>query len=259
MSSLCESARPADTGQRMSTYDLIPDEIYDTLPEEDVDRFVILVRTAQANLQRMLDNSSSSDFSDELRDQFVATIKGCAEALGVDGLGDLTPTSRYSDYAQFQVRLAGIVARTRLRGNLLSKPHSVELGNVTRAKIRQEIEQLRVYIGQTDLSDKKQAALNDKLDELLVELDHRRLSFARTMAIAASIMGTVGGTAGAIAAAPKIPAGVSYILSLVGQDKATEEAERERLAPPPLAIAGPKDQPAQGFGFDDDLDDDVPF
>lgn len=246
----------------MSTYDLIPDEIYDTLPDEDVDRFVILVRTAQANLQRMLDDSNSSDFSDELRNQFVATIQGCAEALGVEGLGDLSPATRYSDYSQFQVRLAGIVARTRLRGNLLSKPHSVELGNVTRAKIRQEVEQLRVYITQSDLTAKKQTALHDKLDELLGELDHRRLSFARTMAIAASIMGTVGGTAGAIAAAPKIPVGVSYILSLVGQDKEKEEAERERLAPPPLAITGPKDQPAQKFdfggSFGDELDD-VPF
>jgi hypothetical protein len=252
----------------MSAYDLIPEETYENLPEEDADKFVLLVRTAQANLQRMLDNSSAREFSDELQSQFMATIQGIAEALGISGLSEIRPSTQYGDYTHFQVVVAGILARTCLRSDLLAKPHSVELGRVTRAKIRQEVEQLRTYIEDADLTPAKRATLNDKLDELLVELDHRRLSFAKTMAIAASIMGTIGATAGAIAAAPKIPAGIGFIISLVGQDKEQEDAEIARLAPPPLAITA---RPAatkggfqgggfgQGSGFSDDLDDDVPF
>lgn len=253
----------------MSAYDLIPEETYENLPEEDADKFVLLVRTAQANLQRMLDDSNAREFSDELRSQFMATIQGIAEALGAAGLSEIRPSAEYGDYTHFQVLLAGILARTRLRSDLIAKPHSVELGRVTRAKIRQEVDQLRAYIEEADLTPAKRTALNDKLDELLVELDHRRLSFAKTMAIAASIMGTIGGTAGAIAAAPKIPTGVSFIISLIGQDKEHEDAEIARLAPPPLAISSSKSTPpSRGFatggfgsggGFADDLDDDVPF
>ncbi|EZP57280.1 hypothetical protein [Sphingomonas sp. RIT328] len=250
----------------MSAYDLIPEETYANLPEEDADKFVTLVRTAQSNLQRMLDDSNARDFSDELRSQFMATIQGIAEALGVTGLSEIRPTIEYGDYTRFQVILAGIVAKTRLRSDVLAKPHSVALGRVTRAKIRQEVEQLRTYVDEADLTPAKRAALNDKLDELLAELEHRRLSFAKTMAIAASIMGTIGGTAGAIAASPKIPAGISFIISLVGQDKEQEDAEIARLAPPPLAIAAPKQAPSStggyggGYGFShEDLDDDVPF
>jgi hypothetical protein len=241
----------------MSSYDLIPDEVYDNLPNEDADKFVLLARTAQSNLQRLMDDSNSNEFSAELRTQFMATVQGVAEALSVDGLAHLQPSADWSHYTQFQVVLAGILAKTRLRGNLINRPNSVELGKVTREKIRQEVEQLRVYIGETDLTPAKREALNDKLDELLAELEHRRLSFAKTMAIAASIMGTFGATAGMIAAAPKIPAGISFIIALVGADKEREDAEVARLAPPPLAIAPPSQ--AGRASFADDLDDDVPF
>ncbi len=251
----------------MSSYDLIPEETYSNLPDEDADKFVLLVRTAQSNLQRLLDDSNARDFSDELRSQFMATVQGIAEALGIAGLGDVRPSAEYGDYTHFQVILAGILAKARLRSDLIAKPHSVELGRVTRAKIRQEVEQLRTYIDEAELTPAKHAALNDKLDELLAELEHRRLSFAKTMAIAASIMGTVGASAGLIAASPKIPAGISFIISLVGQDKDREDAEVARLAPPPLAISPPQRESktrrggsfGQTGGFSDDLDDDVPF
>jgi hypothetical protein len=189
----------------------------------------------------------------------MAVIVGTADALGVTGLPSTHPTFEYSEYQTFQVHLAGIVAKVRLQKNLVAKPHSVELGHVSRAKIRQEVDQLRTYIASADLTDAKRTALNDKLDELLIELDHRRLSFARTMAIAASIMGVVGGSAGAIAAAPKIPAGIAYIMGIIGQDKDKEDLEVKRLAPPPRAIPAPAARVVPFGGFADDLDDDVPF
>lgn len=243
----------------MSSYDLIPEEVYANLPEEAADKFVILVRTAQANLQRMLDDTNSGDFAGELRSQFMAIIQGTASALGIKGLENEIPSMDYNSYNRFQVMVTGIVARVRLLENSLSMPDSVELGRVTKAKIQQEVDQLRIYIAALDITDAKKQAMNDKLDDLLHELSKRRLSFARVMAVAASIMGVVGGSAGAIAAAPKIPSGVSYIIALVGQDKEIEDQERARLSPPPLRIEQKASTPVQGGGFADDLDDDVPF
>ncbi len=243
----------------MSSYDLIPEEVYENLPEEAADKFVVLVRTAQANLQRMMDDSNSNDFAGELRSQFMAIIQGTADALGIEGLEKETPSMDYGDYNRFQIIVTGIVAKVRLLGNSLSMPDSVELGRVTKAKIHQEVDQLRLYIAALDVTDAKKEAMNDKLDDFLHELSKRRLSFARTMAVAASIMGIVGGSAGAIAAAPKIPSGISFIISLIGQDKEIEDREKARLSPPQLKIEHKAPAPANRGGFADDLDDDVPF
>lgn len=242
----------------MSNYDLIPEEVYLNLPDEPADKFVVLVRTAQANMQRMLDDGNSADFANELRSQFMAIIQGTADALGIEGLSDFTPSMNYSDYNHFQIVVTGIVARVRLLSNSLSLPDSVELGKVTKAKIHQEIEQLRRYIDELDVSEAKKQAMNDKLDDLLYELGKRRLSFARAMAVAASIMSVIGGSATAIAAAPKIPNGISYIISLIGHDKNLEDSERARLSPPTLKIEH-KSISKPKTAFFDDPDDDVPF
>lgn len=243
----------------MSSYDLIPEEVYENLPDEAAEKFVVLVRTAQANLQRMMDDSNSHEFSGELRSQFMAIIQGTADALGIEGLAKETPSMDFNDYNRFQIVVTGIVAKVRLLGNSLSMPDSVELGRVTKAKIHQEVDQLRTYISALDVAETKKKVMNEKLDDLLHELGKRRLSFARVMAVAASIMGVVGGSAGAIAAAPKIPSGISFIISLIGQDKEIEDREKARLSPPQLRIEQKASALVATEIFSSDLDDDVPF
>lgn len=249
-------------GAAMSDYDLIPEEAYKSLPQEPNEKFAFLVRIAQTNLARLLDNSNSNDFSSEIRSQFISIVSSMADALAIQGLPKLgNDLADYDQYQVFQVYLAGVIARVRLQSQLVPRPHSVELGRITKAKIQQEIDQLRRSIDGSDLPDKKKATLRDKLDELETELAKQRLSFARTMAIAASIMTIAGGGTAALASAPKATETVMTIIRLVGDDKEKEEQERLRLAPPPKALpdfskpaASPKSR-----GFPDDLDDDVPF
>jgi hypothetical protein len=242
----------------MSEYDLIPDETYDTLPSDSHDRFVLLTRVAQTNLARLLDQNGSNEFADEIRSQFVSTILGISEALGVEGLSHFENfIGDYREYQKFQVFLAGILAKVRLQGQLVAKPFSVELGRVNRARIQQEIDQLRQSINDSDLDEGKRQALRDKLDELEAELKKKRLSFARTMAIAASIMTIVGAGTTALANSPKAAETVLSIIRLIGDDKANEEAERLRLMPPPKALTN--HAPQKPTAFDSDLDDDVPF
>ncbi len=246
----------------MSEYDLIPEETYTALPEDPHDKFAILVRVAQTNLARLLDQTGSGDFAVEIRSQFISIIAGIAEALGIEGLprlsGDLAD---YNKYQTFQVYLAGVVAKMRLQGQLVTKPYSVELGRVTKARIQQQIEQLRQSIDSSTLPDKKKSALIEKLDEFDLELAKARLSFARTMAIAASIMTIVGGGTAALANLPEATTSIVTIIRLIGDDKEKEEQERVRLAPPQkalpdLSMVATKPKFAS---FDDDLDDDVPF
>jgi hypothetical protein len=245
----------------MSEYDLIPENTYDSLPQDDHEKFVILVREAQANLARLLDQQASNEFADEIRSQFVSTIIGIAETLGVMGLPDISDDiSNYKKYQMFQVYLAGVVAKVRLQSQLVSRPFSVQLGRVTRAKIQQEIDQLRHSIGDSVLPETKRKALLDKLDELEIELSLQRVSFARTMAIAASIMTIVGGGTATLANFPKAAETIVGIIRLIGEDKANEEAERLRLMPPPKALPDyTKSKASRPSAFDSDLDDDVPF
>lgn len=245
----------------MSEYDLIPEEAYDNLPQDPYDQFAFIVRTAQGNLARMLDQPGSNDFADEIRAQFITTISGAAEALGVSGLPDISDDiHQYRAYTNFQVRLAGIVAKVRLQSNLVAKPHSVALGRVTQAKIKQEVDQLRRAVEDSDLPQRKRDALLDKLEEFETELAKQRLSFARTMAITASIMAIVSGGTVALANAPKAAETVLTIIRLIGEDKEKEDAERERLMPPPKALPNYAPPPPPTFAsFDSDLDDEVPF
>jgi hypothetical protein len=77
-------------GFDVSEYDLIPESIYENLPQDDHEKFVVLVREAQSNLARLLDDRNSNEFADEIRSQFVSTVAGIAEALGVLGLPDIS-------------------------------------------------------------------------------------------------------------------------------------------------------------------------
>jgi hypothetical protein len=245
----------------MSEYDLIPDETYDNLPSDASEKFTVLVRVAQSNLARLLDQSNSSDFAAEVRSQFMSIVGGIAEALGIEGLPILDDDlANYSKYQTFQVYLAGIVARTRLQGQLVARPDSVQLGRVTRAKIQQDIDQLRYSISNSDIEKNKKDTLRDKLGELETELARQRLSFARTMAITASIMAIIGSGTAALANAPKAKETIVHILQLIGEDKAKEEEERLRLAPPPKALPDYRTgSPQPKDSVLGDLDDEIPF
>ncbi|WP_157084730.1 hypothetical protein [Sphingomonas pituitosa] len=244
----------------MSDYDLIPESEFEDLPSDPYDRFVRLATVAQKNIARMLDDSQSNEFSDEVRSQFVSMISHIAEACDIEGLPLLDPeNTTYRTYTVYRHHLAGIIAKARLKSPTLSRPYTVELGRINRARIAQEIDHLRRFVEDSDLDNKKKSKLIAKLDELDEELHRQRLGFARTMAIAASIMTIIGGGTAALANSPKAIEAITNIIAYIGEDKEAEEANRLRLSPPPKAIPDLRNQPlATSGGFPDDLDD-VPF
>lgn len=248
----------------MSRYELIPDSAYQNLPQDTNDQFVVLVGVAQANLARLLDQSSGNDLDLELRSQFMSTICGIAEALHIEGLPPLgSNLGDYEQYHKFQVFLAGIVAKVRLQSNLVARPYSVALGHKTKARIRFEIKKLRDMVSVADIPSKKRDSLLGKLDEFEEELDKQRLSFAKTMAISAHVVAALGGLSATFADGPKAIDNMVKVIGLIGDDKELEEENRLRLLPaPPKALpnhTGGKAPTAKpSVDFDDD-DDDVPF
>lgn len=258
--------------------ELLPEEAYLDLPPENDRKFVQLMSLAQANLAGFLSGTGSSEYDSEyaweLRTQFMEIGRALADEFGLPGLPD--PDEEYNNadarYSDFLRKLSGIFARVRARhGTPTAQPDSVKLGHKTKAWLRQEIEQLRVYINDSEIPASKKSALIDKLEDMLAELDKQRLSFARTMAIAASIAGILGGGTTTIVQAPKVYEMINHLIARIGEDKAREDAELLRIEGPAKALPPPTQQrlplgapPAAG-GYaakpsrPEDFDDDVPF
>lgn len=217
----------------MSDYDLIPQEAYEDLPADPNDQFSKLVAIAQSNMSRLMDNSNSGDFVSELRSQFIFTISSIADELGIEGLPKVEPAkSDYDSYVSFQIYLSGVVARVRLQGKLVARPHSVELGRINKAKIQNQLNKLRDFISASDLSEDKKDALMKKIAKLQAELDKQRVGFGRVMEVMAAIAPYAVAAPGFIADMPEAKEVIMNVISLVGQDKEIEETERLRLAPP---------------------------
>ena len=245
-------------------YELIPDSIYDDLPDDPHDKFVVLAKTAHANVSRLVNDDSSGHFVEEVRLQFVETVRAIAEALGIPGLpapSEMSNLNSYEEYRLFSTRLAGLLAKSRLQSSNVARPYSVQLGKVNKAKIRQEAEQLRIFIENSDLEVKRKEAVLSHLDRLLKELEKKRLSFAKVATIAAAIATTINQSASAVTTFPEVREVIGTILSKIGEDKEKEDAERERLAPPPAKLPPPESETKWASAKTNSYDDvdDIPF
>ncbi|WP_206628501.1 hypothetical protein, partial [Mesorhizobium sp. M1A.F.Ca.IN.020.06.1.1] len=121
--------------------------------------------------------------------------------------------------------------------------------NKTRGRIEQQIAKLRDIIVNSELPERQRKGLLDKLNDLSVELSQPRVQYAKVMAVLAVVCATLGGTTSFLAEAPSA---VATITSLLGADKIAEDAETERLGPPPTPKAlppKPRALPAPDFGL----------
>jgi hypothetical protein len=143
----------------------------------------------------------------------------------------------------------------------------VRIANKTRGRIEQQIAKLRDFIINSELPERQRKGLLDKLNELSVELSQPRVQFGKVFAILGIVGATMLGTTSFLA---EVPNAISTITSLLGADKIAEDAEAERLGPPPAPKAlpaKPRALPAPDFGqrqkdFGErgrELDDEIPF
>lgn len=247
-------------------YELISAEDYEILPEEPELKFVEIDRICRRNLTEMLRDDTSDHFDDMVHLQYMTTLATAAVELNIPNVrfpqDDDSPVRHVPS---FMLAVSGEVTRIRLRAHSEASPYSVRLGVRTKAQIQLKIGQLRSTIEEAELPENKRKALLGKLDELLIELDQTRLSFARTMKILAAIsVGVCAGTS-FLADAPQA---ITTITRLIGADKEIEEAEARRigleyerkLLPSPLTAGSPRQAVEAGAGtIRDSLDDEIPF
>lgn len=243
-------------------YELISAEEFEQLPEDPEQQFVEIERICRRNMTAMIDENTRVEFDSLVRMQYMTTVAAAAEELGITGI-EYPHDAEYpaAEIDTFLLRVSGVVTRIRLRSGTRNRPFSVKLGTRSKARIELEVRKLRGNIEEADLPERKRKALLSKLDELMVELNQSRLSFAKTMRILAAVSVSIAGSTTFLAEAP---AAIQTIIALIGADKELEDDEVARLAPPPKALPAPKKDATSRTRpvpatFDVDLDDDVPF
>ncbi|WP_202350328.1 hypothetical protein [Mesorhizobium sp. 113-1-2] len=205
-----------------------------------------------------------------VRLEYMAEVSAAAEVCRVEDLKFPWSFDNPIDgFQTFILTATAIATGLRLRGAGKADPLTVRLANRTRGKIEQQIAKLRDIIINSDLPERQRKGLLDKLNELSVELSQPRIRLGNVMAVLAIVGATLAGTTSFLADGPTA---IATITSLLGTDKIAEDAETERLGPPPVPKAlppMPRALPAPDFGQRQndfgqrhkgrELDDEIPF
>jgi hypothetical protein len=221
------------------SYELISEEEYNTLPFDEPDRcFVEFENIVRRNMTRMIDENSSSDFTQSVREQYMATVAAVAAECNIPNVHfDIHSQQNFwRDYTAFALAVQGEVARIRVRVGR-QRPYSVLLTTNTRTTIEHYISRMREAVqGSSELDTSLKKRIDEKLDQLAAELKTPRLNFGKSMAILAAVLAAIGST---VTIAADGRNAVAQIIRLIGEDKETEDAAAQRLAPPPRALPSP--------------------
>jgi hypothetical protein len=248
------------------SYELISEEEYDGLPFDDPERcFVEFENIVRGNMTRMIDENRSNDFDQAVREQYMATVAAVAAECNIPNI-QFDVSSRedfWPEFTNFSLAVQGEVARIRIRTLGRQRPFSVQLTTNTRTTIEHYISRIRETVQTSELDPSRKKRIDEKLDQLAAELKTSRMSFGKSMAILAAVLATMGST---VTIAAEGRNAVSQIIRLIGEDKETEDAAAQRLAPPPRALPAPLEKqrpvdvkPRSGLAQAADIDDDIPF
>ena len=135
------------------TYEIISVAELENLPEDDSQAFIEAEAICRRNVAR-IEAARGSSAADETKLQYMTTISTLASQFGVPNLdypADTSPVSRaYAAFARTaQAEVAKLVTRSRRRKDGLS----VQLASKTRARIEQELENLRRAVRASDLPE----------------------------------------------------------------------------------------------------------
>jgi hypothetical protein len=127
------------------SYELISEEEYASLPEEDDRCFVEFENICRRNMTRMIDENTSGEFDREVRAQYMAAVAAVAREchiLNVDY--DPAKQDNFNEiFGRFSLAVQGEVARIRIRLRGMRHPYSVLLTGSTRTKIEHYISRIR--------------------------------------------------------------------------------------------------------------------
>jgi hypothetical protein len=242
-------------------HDLISAEEFDNLPDDPEQCFVEFEATCRRNMNKMCEGEQDREYCLLVEKQYMFAVYAVAQECGVASLPepDIRSNNHYESFNQFLLNAQSEVARIRVRGRRSLNSLSVQLRENTRTKIQHYVLRLREIIDKSTLPNHRKTVLHGKLNELMAELEKRRLNFGKTMLMLSVVLSGLGAASNATTIAAEGQAAVGHILGLIGTDKESEQAAVSRLAPPQKALPAPEKKPMPRSMKTDLLDDDIPF
>lgn len=230
------------------------DEDYYDLPEDDSEAFAKLEALARERLYtgfRELDGELPYD--DTL--DYMNEVAALAAQFGLSAVWYEKEQDNYKvEFERFRRVVDAELTKIRVIRSRRDQRNSVGLSAVEKQKLRHHIQRLRDAIDGLDLPEGKKARLREKLAEFEAELEQRRVSLAKAMAVFAVVNVMVHGVAGTVNDIAQI---VDSMTKLIGEAKVTEEDSAPRLPKPKETKAiedkSKSENLAPSFG------DDIPF
>ena len=129
-------------------YELISEDEYASLPEENDRCFVEFESICRRNMTRMIDENTTSDFDRALNEQYIAAVAAIAKECRIPNIvyRPVTRDQFYMEFSRFSLAVQGEVARIRIRLRGERHPYSVLLTGNTRTKIEHYIGRIRELV-----------------------------------------------------------------------------------------------------------------
>ena len=230
--------------------------------------FLRYVELARLQFNRAASNFSHNDSTSDLEISFMSQVSSAALQYGIDeadkldfdGFYSTSNGDEYADFRQFDRILHSIETRMQIA---LARQHQAKefaLTDSDKSKIHFHVQQLRERIDSSDLPEATKTALHRKLDELLGQLNGKRVNLAATLVIISGVLTAIGI---AESDAIQLPKAVAAIGRVIGEAK--EHHDINSPAPKKLGFqpvgraAAVNPAPAPRESFSADLDDEIPF
>ena len=249
--------------------ELITDEDYDNLPADPEECFLKVEQICHRNLARLINSDSAKSYDVLMQMKYMQIVSATAEEFDIDGLYAHRRDGDFSEnFFQFQLEVQSIITRIRLRQRKQTQTNSVLLQPNTKTKIKWHISRIRDSVAVLDMPESRRKSLLSRLESFEADLEKQRLSFVAASAVLFTVAAVAAIGADGPTAAQNVGKAVHAIMALIGEDKETEDAATQRLAPPPRALPAPDvgSPRTSRFGGQpraapprSDLDDDIPF
>lgn len=222
---------------------LIPDHAFHNLPKSPEEKILKLIEIAEFYYNKGRVGLSRDLLPKQL--DFANELGALARELGFGNFPILPPKHSEIQFSTFMAELSGFRAVLRLRSatdgsnsNMLVGS-DVSIGKASSLKIKLALDQIRVLVENSELPNSKKDSLIRKIDDLLAEVDRKKLSFVQVLTAMAAIASVCGGSTTALAYAPKAQETILNVLRWFDEEHEAAQEEQRLLSAPLKALPAP--------------------
>ncbi len=247
----------------------ISDEEMTSLPDDPLEAFVGLERIVRERYEYAYEKLGNNESSTSILNSYVAHVYPAARVYGIEALSSLprpTPND-HQGLSEFMSEVDYILTELRLRNVARAKKNSVALDAATKARFRNQLNEIKATVDKLDVPVAKREALYERINAVQEEIDRERTG---AQAFGALLIEVLHGVS---EAAEPLVRQIERLGAALGTAIETEPPRPKLSAPKaPKRLEGPKPgygAPESGGygmpvkkkknGFEKPLDDEIPF